>query len=109
MLLQVTPIATGAAYQPREPGGEKWYGLVGSPDGKALYAAPYNAPSVLVIDAARKTASGIDSTAVHTSEISAHHYCGSTLERSEKCCSSLICRALAGAAWPPGKVGNLKS
>ena len=65
MLLQVTPIATGAAYQPREPGGEKWYGIVGSPDGKTLYAAPYNAPSVLVIDAARKTASGIDSTAVH--------------------------------------------
>ena len=34
---------------------------------------------------------------------------GSTMERSGMGCSSLICRALAGAAWPPGKVGNLKS
>ena len=32
--------------------------------------------------------------------------CGSTMERSGMGCSSLICQALAGAAWPPGKVGT---
>ena len=33
-------------------------------------------------------------------------HCGSTMERSGMGCSSLICQALAGAAWPPGKVGT---
>ena len=28
--------------------------------------------------------------------------CGSTMERSGMGCSSLLCRALASAAWPPG-------
>ena len=39
-------------------------------------------------------------------------YCGSTMERSGMGCSSLICRALASAAWPPGSlptITNLKS
>ena len=31
-------------------------------------------------------------------------YCGSTMERSGMGCSSLICRALASAAWPPGSL-----
>ena len=31
-------------------------------------------------------------------------YCGSTLERSGKGCSSLFCRALASAAWPPSNL-----
>ena len=31
-------------------------------------------------------------------------HCGSTMERSGMGCSSLICRALAGAAWSPSKV-----
>ena len=35
--------------------------------------------------------------------------CGSTMERSGMGCSSLICRALAGAAWSPSKVGTYKS
>ena len=30
--------------------------------------------------------------------------CGSTMERSGMGCSSLICRALASAAWPPGSL-----
>ena len=44
-------------------------------------------------------------------EGSARH-CGSTMERSGMGCSSLICRALASAAWPPGSLPtntNLKS
>ena len=32
-----------------------------------------------------------------------------TMERSGMGCSSLICRALAGAAWSPSKVGRYKS
>ena len=36
--------------------------------------------------------------------LSSRIICGSTMERSGMGCSSSICRALAGAAWPPSKV-----